>query len=51
MQPKGKTDFIFNNGKWGKLNSLGYKSGDVFEVEDDKDLPVDINNDVMQENN
>lgn len=43
MQGKYKTGFQFlYNGKWGKLNSLGYKSGDVFEVEDDKDLPVDI---------
>ena len=43
MQGKYKTGFQFlYNGKWGKLNSLGYKSGDVFEVEDDNDLPVDI---------
>tara|TARA_B100001175_G_scaffold127823_1_gene108763 strand:+ start:8083 stop:10200 length:2118 start_codon:yes stop_codon:yes gene_type:complete len=43
MQGKYKTGFQFlYNGKWGKLNALGYKSGDVFEVEDDKGLPVDI---------
>lgn len=43
MQGKYKTGFQFlYNGKWGKLNTLGYKSGDVFEVEDDKELPVDI---------
>ena len=43
MQGKYKTGFQFlYNGKWGKLNALGYKKGDVFEVEDDKGLPIDI---------
>lgn len=45
MQGKYKTGFKFlYNGKWAKLNALGYNSGDVFEVEDDKGLPVDIGN-------
>mgnify|MGYP001331550163 CR=1 FL=1 len=43
MQGKYKTGFQFlYNGKWGKLNALGYKKGDVFEVENDKGLPIDI---------